>query len=364
MSAVHQLPDFPWDRLVPFRELAAKHPDGVCDLSIGTPVDPVPDLIQAALAEAADSPGYPTTVGTSELRQSYVEWAQRTLNATVDPDSVLPSIGSKELIAWLPSLLGIGEGQTVVIPQTAYPTYEVSALLAGATPLRADSLTALGPSRPAMIWLNTPSNPTGKVLGIEHLKKVVEFARERDVVVASDECYLELGWDAQPLSILDDAVSGGDHRNLLAVYSLSKRSNLAGYRAGFVAGDTALIKRILDVRKHAGFMMPTPIQHAAAVALADDDHVIVQRDRYEARRRRLAQGLKAAGFRIDESAAGLYLWATRDEPCMDSVAWLAERGIVVAPGDFYGPSGAQHIRVAFTATDERVAAAHSRLTAS
>ncbi len=357
------LPDFPWDRLIPFREVASAADGGICDLSVGTPVDEVPALIRDSLTQAADSPGYPTTLGTAALRESIADWLLRRLGVRSAVDSIVPAIGSKELIALLPSFLGLGPQSTVVIPETAYPTYEVSALLAGARPVRADSLTQLGPTRPAMLWLNSPSNPTGKVLGIEHLRKVVQWARERGVLVVSDECYIELGWtDEQPISILHPDVCGDSHDGLLAVHSLSKRSNLAGYRFGFVTGDSEIVSRLLGVRKHAGLMVPAPIQAAAQAAYADDEHVIEQRARYLRRRELLIPTLAEAGFRIDDSQAGLYLWATRDEPCMHTVAWLADRGILVAPGDFYGPKGARHVRIALTATDERIETAAHRLT--
>ncbi|MGV1036034.1 MAG: succinyldiaminopimelate transaminase [Candidatus Nanopelagicales bacterium] len=360
--AGHQLPDFPWDSLVPFRERAARHPGGTCDLSIGTPVDPVPALVQEALSEAADSPGYPTTHGTTALRESIVDWFDRRLGVpNVDPTAVLPTIGSKEFIAWLPTLLGLTSANTVVTPQVAYPTYDVGAQLAGCRVMRADSLTALGPSTPTLLWLNSPANPTGRVLGVEHLRKVVSWARERGVTVASDECYIELGWDEQPISILHPDVCDGSFDGLLSVQSLSKRSNLAGYRFGYVAGDPNLIAGLLEVRKHAGMMVPAPIAQAATVALADDEHVIAQRVTYRARREILIAGLTEAGFQIDDSVAGLYLWATRDESCWDTVGWFADRGIVVAPGDFYGPAGRSHVRVAITATDERVQEAVRRL---
>ena len=359
------LPDFPWDRLIPFRAQAARHADGLCDLSVGTPIDPVPAPIQEALAAASNAPGYPTTHGTPELRTSIVGWLARQLGIPgVDPTAVLPAIGTKELIAALPGLLGVGAGQTVVIPETAYPTYEVGALLARARPVRADSLTQLGPSTPAMLWLNSPSNPTGKVLGVEHLRKVVEWARARNVLVASDECYIELGWtDDRPVSILHPDVCGGSHEGLLAIHSLSKRSNLAGYRFGFVTGDESIIESLLEIRKHSGFMVPTPVQAAASVAYGDDTHVVAQRAIYRKRRTQLLAALSEAGFRVDFSDAGLYLWATRSEPCMQTVEWLANRGILAAPGDFYGPAGRQHVRIALTASDERVHTAAQRLLA-
>lgn len=358
-----RLPTFPWDRLAPYKETAAQHPDGIVDLSVGTPVDPVPPRLRAALAEAADTPGYPQTYGTRALRESISGWLARRHQVQVDPDATLPTIGSKELVAWLPTLLGLGPGDTVVFPELAYPTYDVGARIAGATPVAADSLTQLGPVRPGLLWINSPANPTGRVLGLEHLRKVVSWARERGVVVASDECYLELGWEGErPLSILHPEVCGGSHEGLLAVHSLSKRSNLAGYRAGFVAGDPALVQQLLQARKHAGMMVPAPVQAAMRAALDDDAHAAEQKRRYAARRTLLRDALEGAGWRITHSEAGLYLWASHPEyDGWGSVRLLAEQGILVAPGEFYGPSGARHVRVAFTATDERVAAAAKRL---
>ena len=361
VPAASRLPEFPWDALLAAKRVAQEHPDGLVDLSIGTPVDPVPGPVRRALADASNSPGYPTVHGIPELRNAYADWLARSHGVSVDPFDVLPTIGSKELVASLPAQLGVLPGDTVVIPEIGYPTYEVGALMAGATIVRSDSLVGIGPERPKMLWLNTPSNPAGKVLPPEHLAKIVHWARSRDVIVASDECYIDLGWETAPVSILHPDVCGGDHTNLLAVHSLSKRSNMAGYRIGFVAGDPRLVAGLLALRKHLGCMVPTPVQAASIAALDDDGHVLTQRGRYSARRDRLMTALESAGFTVSESAAGLYLWMTRGEPAMDSVAWLAERGILVAPGTFYGPGGAQHIRVAFTATDERVASGCSRL---
>jgi len=356
------LPVFPWDTLADVTATARAHPDGIVDLSVGTPVDDVAPLIRDALAAASSAPGYPATAGTAELRRAMVDALARRYGVTgLSDDAVLPVIGTKEVIAWLPTLLGLGPDDLVVIPELAYPTYDVGARLAGAPVQAADALTQLGPQRPALVFLNSPSNPTGKVLGIEHLRKVVQWARERDVVIASDECYLGLGWDAQPVSILHPDVSDGDHTGLLAVHSLSKTSSLAGYRAGFVAGDPALVGELLAVRKHAGMIVPTPVQSAMVAALDDDEHERVQKARYAARRAQLLPAIEAAGFTVDNSEAGLYLWATRGEPCRDTVAWLAQRGILVAPGEFYGPRGSRHVRIALTATDERIAAAVQRL---
>jgi succinyldiaminopimelate transaminase len=359
-----RLPDFPWDRLAPYAQTARSHPDGVVDLSVGTPVDPVPAVVQEALARAADWPGYPTNWGTPALRDAVVRWASRTLGAEgLEHRNVLPTVGSKELVALLPLLLGLGPQDTVVIPEIAYPTYDVGARISGSRIVATDSTVALGPERVALVWLNSPSNPTGRVLGLEHLQKVLEWARSRGAVVVSDECYFELPWEAQPVSVLDPRVNGGSLEGVLAVHSLSKRSNLAGYREGFVLGDGDLVSALLEARKHMGLMVPGPVQEASIAALDDDAHVAEQRARYGERRVRLRRALERAGFTIDHSEAGLYLWSTRGEPCWDTVAWLAERGILVAPGEFYGVGGAQHVRVALTATDERIDAAVERLSA-
>ncbi|MGP5929289.1 succinyldiaminopimelate transaminase [Corynebacterium glyciniphilum] len=361
-----ELPDFPWDSLSGAKQVASSHPDGLIDLSVGTPVDEVAPSIQLALAESAAAPGYPQTVGTPELRQAIVAALERRFGVTdVAEDAVLPVVGTKEAIAWLPFLLGVMPGQTVVIPELAYPTYEVGARLAGATVVRSDSLLKLGPETPTLIFINSPANPHGKVLGADHLRKVVEFARERDVVVVSDECYLGLGWSEAdaPVSVLDPSVCGGDHTNLVAVHSLSKTSNLASYRSGFLAGDRGLIAELLSVRKNAGLMMPGPIQAASVAALEDDGQEILQKERYRKRRELLSAAVDAAGLRIDDSDGGLYLWATEGRPCRETVDRLARLGILVAPGDFYGPGGAEHVRIGLTATDMQIVTAARRLAA-
>jgi succinyldiaminopimelate transaminase len=332
------------------------------DLSVGTPVDPVPPVVRDALAAGADSPGYPLVRGSARLREAAAGWLARRHGVTVSCDAVLPVIGTKEFIASLPSLLGCGPDDTVVYPELAYPTYGIGARLAGAHAVASDGLTALGPGRVPLVWVNSPANPTGRVLPTEHLRKMVAWARERTAVLASDECYLDLGWDAQPVSVLHPDVCGASAVGVLGVYSLSKRSNMAGYRAGFVTGDPALVADMLATRRHAGLMMPGPVQAAMTAALMDDAHADEQRARYAARRARLRTALESAGWTIEHSEGGLYLWATRPGlDCWASVQALAEAGILVAPGDFYGPAGRHHIRVALTATDERVAAAATRL---
>jgi succinyldiaminopimelate transaminase len=356
------LPEFPWDRLVPYGDLARAHPGGIADLSVGTPVDATPGAVQSALRSRADAPGYPPTAGTPALRAAIQGWLSRRLGVS-DSVAVLPTVGSKELVALLPWLLGARGG--VAFPDLAYPTYDVGARLAGCTPVpwpvAGPAVEGPADGGVSLLWVNSPANPTGAVLDAEILRAIVTWARESGTLVASDECYIEFGWDAEPVSVLHPSVCGESHEGVLAVHSLSKRSNMAGYRAGFVAGDPDVVARLLEVRKHAGLMVPGPVQAAMIAALDDDDHVAEQRDRYRRRRAALMPALAAAGFRIEASEAGLYLWCTRGEDCWASVRWLADRGILVAPGEFYGAAGTQHVRVALTATDDRVVAAAERL---
>lgn len=396
------LPEFPWDSLAPFKEQASSHAGGLVDLSVGTPVDPTPDAVMSALASAADAHGYPQTWGTPALRESVAAWfARRRGVPDVNPDAVLPTVGSKELVAWLPTLLGAGRGDAVGFPVLAYPTYDVGARLAGASPLPMEGLgghnlgaplTVAHP--PKLLWVNSPSNPTGQVLDVEHLAKIVRWARQHGVIVASDECYAELDWrsvdssgarpDGLPAagavpSILDPRVCDGSHEGLLAVYSLSKQSNMAGYRAAFLAGDLGLVGRLLEIRKHAGMMVPWPVQQAMIAALSGDDDVARQKARYGMRRGRLRAALEGAGYRIEHSEAGLYLWVTRDDrredglsgpvldtagqagSCWSLVSEMAHLGILVAPGSFYGVAGRDHVRISLTATDERISSAAIRL---
>jgi len=366
--SVRDLADYPWDAVVPFRERAAQHPDGLVDLSIGSPVDPTPDVIRRALTEATDAHAYPQTVGTSAVREAIVDWYARRRGVTdLRVDNVLPTIGSKELVALLPTLLGLGDGDIVVHPRVAYPTYEVGARTAGATPLAADD-PASWPEGTKLIWINTPGNPDGRTWTVDELAVAVRRARELGAVLASDECYAELGWDgpwaSEPVpSVLDPRVTDGSRANLLSVYSLSKQSNLAGYRAAFVAGCARIVGELLTARKHLGLMPPAPIQHAMAVALGDDEHVAAQKERYRERRDLLRPAVEAAGFRIDGSEAGLYLWATEGKDAWDSIARLADLGILAGPGPFYGPDSAEHIRLSLTAPTERIAEAARRLRA-
>ncbi|MFJ4106184.1 succinyldiaminopimelate transaminase [Oerskovia enterophila] len=366
---------YPWDSLTPFAERARQHPRGIVDLSIGTPVDPTPAVVRDALAAAGDAHGYPTTHGTPVLREAVVDWfARRRGVPGLDPDAVLPTVGSKELVGLLPSLLRLGPGDVVVHPATAYPTYDVGARLAGATPLATDRVEDwAGRDDVRLVWVNSPGNPTGEVLGVEELARVVAAAREIGAVVVSDECYAELAWE-EPYassgvpSILDPRVSGGSNEGLLAAYSLSKQSNLAGYRAAFVAGDPAVVADLLTTRKHLGMIVPAPVQAAMVAALTDDAHVAAQREVYRRRRDVLLPALGHAGLEVDGSQAGLYLWsrpaaAAEEQDCWQTVGALADLGILVGPGAFYGPTAAGHVRVALTASDERVHEAAARLTA-
>ena len=366
-----ELPDFPWDTISEFADRARAHPDGIVDLSVGSPVDPTPAFIREALAAATDAHSYPQTAGSVPLREAIVDWYARRRGVELTVANVMPSIGSKELVALLPSLLGLGAGDVVVQPTLAYPTYAIGAALVGATVLSSDDPSEW-PSNTRLIWLNSPSNPDGRVLGIDFLRTAVARARELGAVIVNDECYAELTWPAEgetgfpapAPSILDAEVIQGSRDHVLSVYSLSKQSNLAGYRAGFVAGCSDLIAEILAVRKHIGLMPPAPVQAAMVAALGNDEHVAGQRAIYGARRSRLMAALVAAGFRIDDSAAGLYLWVTRGEDSLATISWLADRGILAAPGSFYGDDPAVHVRLALTATDADVARAANRLGAS
>ena len=380
------LPDFPWDSLRPYRARAAQHPDGVVDLAVGAPVDPTPAVARDALAAASDAPGYPAAVGTHTLRAAIIDWMRRRRGVSgLGEDAVIPTIGSKESVALLPLQLGAGPGDVVVHPRAAYPTYDVGARLAGAAPVPVDTdadpdsweLPAGpdgAPAVPVIVWLNSPGNPDGHVLGVEQLARIVAWARRRGAVVIADECYAELGW-AEPWasegvpSLLDPRVTASvdgtedDPVGLIVLYSLSKQSNLAGYRAAFLAGDPELVKAVTEVRKHSGLLVPAPVQAAMVAALNDDAHVAAQRETYRRRREALLEATAAVGLTNDPaSVAGLYLWLKGpDSMRTDLLGAFAELGIVVAPGDFYGEAGAERIRMSLTGTDERVAAACERL---
>lgn len=359
------LPDYPWDAMAPYARRAAEHPGGMMNLSVGSPVDPTPDSVRAALAAATDSHAYPATAGTPELREAIADWYARRRGVSVSADAVLPTVGSKELVALLPMLLGMGPGEAVVFPRVAYPSYAMGAALVGADAVASDD-PAEWPEHTKLVWLNSPGNPDGRVVGVAAMKEAVRRARELGAVIVGDECYAEFGWDAPwdstPIpSLLDPRIVGEDHDGVLAIYSLSKQSNLAGYRAAFLAGDRALVERLLTVRKHAGLIVPWPVQQAMIAALQDSQHVEDQRGRYRARRNVMKPALERAGYRIDGSEAGLYLWATRGVDAWESIQELAEIGILAGPGYFYGEHSPEHIRVALTASDHDIAEAAARI---
>ncbi|WP_029068612.1 succinyldiaminopimelate transaminase [Jonesia quinghaiensis] len=373
---------FPWDLLHGFKELAQSTNGTFVDVSVGTPVDPTPQVVQEALTAGADAPGYPLTYGTIELRQAVVEWCARRRGATVlESSGVMPTVGSKELVGLLPSLLHLGAGDVVVHPAIAYPTYDVGAKLAGATALpvaRVDEWRDNPSVR--LVWVNTPANPHGAVMSVAELREVVDAARSIGAIVVSDECYAELPWtpDLQRSgvpSLLDSQVNGGSLAGLLMTYSLSKQSSMAGYRAAFVAGDPNLVRQLVALRKHLGMIVPAPVQQAMQAALRDDEHVAVQRALYGARRTKLVDALLDHGLKITHSQAGLYLWVTsphelplssRAETLREQanielpgagwnlVGYLADRGILAAPGAFYGPQGGDCVRVALTASDDAI----------
>lgn len=371
------LPVFPWDLLDPYRKKAAAVPGGAIDLSIGTPIDDCPDIAQSALQAAANTPGYPAVIGNSQLRQAMVSWASGRGITCLSEDACLPTVGSKELVANLGWQLGIGAGDKVLFPEIAYPTYDISARLAGAQGVPVSNDISTWPRDSALVWINTPANPTGWVASKQWLRDVVSWAREVGAVIASDECYAELTYEgAGPApSLLQADVCGGSSENLLLVYSVSKESNLAGYRAAFVAGDPQLISALVAVRKHCGQMMPAPVQSALTQVLLERSHVGEQVARYAWRRKVLAAALENAGLNIaKECQAGLYLWvfdpkdqSDKEKMGFDSGAdWrlldrFAQVGMIVAPESFYNSSPGSHVRVALCVSNQEIEKAAKRL---
>lgn len=356
------LPTFPWDTIAEARRKAQSHPDGIVDLSMGTPVDPAPGVAIAALTAAGDAHGYPQVWGTPALRAGILDHMKQVWGApaSLEETSVLPVIGTKELVASLPGQLGLGPDSTIVIPACAYPTYRVGAQLAGAKIVAVNEPDEVDVA-PDLIWINSPANPSGRVLDLDEMKAWVHLARSTGAVLASDECYGEFVWEGESVSVLDERVNSGDVTGLLACLSMSKRSNMAGYRAGFAVGDAELTSELLTVRKHSGLMIPAPVVAAMQAALADRSHVLEQVKRYRLRRNVLKPALEKAGFRIDHSEGSLYLWATHDEDCRVTLDRLADLGILCSPGDFYVAGGSDHVRIGLTATDERINAAAQRI---
>jgi succinyldiaminopimelate transaminase len=373
-------PPYPHDRLAEFHATASAVPGGIVDASIGTPVDPMPAVALRALTEsAAGATGYPATIGSPAFRAAAAGWIGRRFGVELGPDQIVACIGTKELVASLPRALSLRNPtrDTVLYPGVAYPTYAMGATLAGrrAVPVPVDdqwhldlgAVDEADAERSLVLWLNDPANPTGAGADRAGMAAAVAWARRRGVIVASDECYAEFTYDAggrpaEPVTALDAGPDG-----VLAVHSLSKRSNMAGLRAGFVAGDAALIGYLGEVRKHGGLMTPAPVQAAAAAALADDGHVDEQRERYAARRRLLLPALEEWGLVHDGGPSTFYLWLRSggaDEDGWSITRRLAATGLLVAPGDLYGPRGEVHVRLALSVPDDRLELTAARLVAS
>ena len=338
----------------------------------------MPEVARRALADAAASAtGYPAAIGAPAYREAAAGWIGRRFGVPVAPDAVVACVGTKELVASLPRVLALRDPSrdSVLYPDVAYPTYEMGARLAGlrAVPVPLDERWLLDLSRVAeddaeralLVWVNEPGNPTGSSGGSDHLRAVADWARSRGAIVASDECYAEFTCGATGAPAAPATILAHRHDGALAVHSLSKRSNMAGLRAGFVAGDAALVSYLGEVRKHAGLMTPTPVQAAATAALGDDLHVDEQRARYARRRADALDALGAFGLAHDGGPSTFYLWLRGAEAAESGWAIarrLAERGLLVAPGDLYGPGGAAHVRLSLTQPDERLALAFDRLT--
>ena len=354
-------PPYPYEQLGAVAKVAASHEGGAVDLSIGTPCDAPPPEVIDALGLGTSARGYPPSIGTAALRAAAARWMQRRLGATVDPDAQLAAcVGTKEFVASVPGYLHLRDPSrdTILYPIVSYPTYEMGATLAGlrAVPYaRLSDIDAADARRALALWVNSPGNPTGE---LGDLADAAAWGRARGIPVLSDECYAEFSWAAGPTTILRSGVDG-----VLAVHSLSKRDNFAGARIGFYAGDPELVSYLREVRKHAGLMPAGPVQQAAIVALDDDAHVDRQRERYARRLERLRDVLAACGYPASLPDGAFYLWV--EVPSGD--AWGAaldlarQAGIVVSPGEFYGPTGTDHIRVAAVQPDERIDLAARRV---
>lgn len=359
-------PPYPFDRLDAFQKIAASHDGGIVDLSIGTPCDPPPDAVVAALSQSGSERGYPASIGTEALRRSVARWMGRTFAIDVPISRIAACIGTKEFVATTPHYMKLRRPNrdTVIYPAVAYPTYEMGAILAGlravAVPMNAEghmdfaSLSQDDIDRALMVWVNSPSNPTG---GLDDLKYAANWGRTHNIPIFSDECYTEFTWSTSAQSILQHGLDG-----VVAVHSLSKRSNLAGVRVGFYAGDAEIVEYLKEVRKHAGFMVPGPAQAAGVAALDDDAHVKVQRDRYRTRLESMAQTLsKWSGIDIPLPDGGFYLWFPVDDAWAFTEKLAREGGALVSPGDFYGPAASKFVRVAVVQPDAKLSLVAQRL---
>lgn len=367
-------PPYPYDRLNELKPLGDAFDGGLVDLSIGTPRDPAPEAAVKAMIPTGSERGYPPSIGLPAAREASAEWLQRCFNATVTTDQVAAAIGTKEFVVSTPRYLKLRrpDRDTVLYPAISYPSYAMGAELAGlravAVPVDehwAIDLSAIDPAdaeRALCLWVNTPGNPAG---ALDDLEEAAAWGRARDVPVLSDECYIEFTWGAVPVgrkragrSILEHGVDG-----VLALHSLSKRSNFAGARFGFYAGDSELVWYLSELRKHSGNMVPGPVQHGAIAALNDDDHVDVQRQRYHDRLVYMAKVMTECGLPSQVPAGGFYLWtAAPGGDAWGAARWLAEHGgMLVSPGEFYGPQGSGHIRLALVDSMERLELIAQRL---
>lgn len=359
-------PPYPYDRLDRLRPLTEAHEGGTVDLSIGTPFDPPPRAVLEALATSGSERSYPPSIGTAAFREAASRWMQRRFHIDVPPSQVGASIGTKEFVATLPQWLHLRDPSrdTVLYPAIAYPTYEMSAILAGCRPVSVparpdgrmdlDAISRDDANRALVLWVNSPSNPTG---ALDDLDAAAAWGRTHGVPVFSDECYVEFTWSGSGRTILETGTDG-----VVAVHSLSKRSNLAGVRVGFYAGDAELVAYLQEVRKHVGMMVPGPAQAAGVAALDDDAHVEVQRERYAARLRLLASVLgEWSGVEIPQPAGAFYLWIPVADGWDFTERLARDGGALVSPGEFYGPDGASFVRVAVVQPDDRVQLVADRL---
>ena len=363
-------PPYPYDRLDAFARLGAAHEGGLVDLSIGTPCDPPPESVLAALGSSDSERGYPPSIGTPALRDAIRGWIDRRFGIDVPASDVAACIGTKEFVATTPQFLKLRtpSRDAVLYPAVAYPTYEMGAILAGCRPvpvrtvvaadgtttLDLDSIDAADVERALMLWVNSPSNPTGALCDLD---AAATWGRRHGIPVFSDECYVEFTWRGGPRTILETGRDG-----VIAVHSLSKRSNLAGLRVGFYAGDSDIVGYLKEVRKHVGMLVPGPAQAAGVAALSDDEHVAVQRDRYRRRLGRMAQILSQwSGLQVPLPDGGFYLWFDAGDGWAFAERLAREGGALVSPGDFYGLGGSHNVRVAVVQTDERIERVAERL---
>jgi succinyldiaminopimelate transaminase len=359
-------PPYPYERLDSFKPLGASFDGGLVDLSIGTPCDPPPASVVAALAASNSERGYPPSVGNEPLRRAFSEWMNRRFAVSVPTSAIAACIGTKEFVGTLPQWMKLRSPwlDTVLYPSIAYPTYEMGATLAGcravAVPMNArggidlDAISEDDAARALLLWVNSPSNPTG---ALDDLEAAATWGRSRGVPVFSDECYAEFTWASPARSILQYGSEG-----VIAVHSLSKRSNLAGLRVGAYAGDPDLVHYLGEVRKHVGMMVPGPAQAAAVAALNDDEHVTEQRERYQARLRRMSQILSTwSGIDVPLPDGGFYLWFPVDDAWAFTERLAREGGALVSPGDLYGAAGSGFVRVAVVQTDETIERVATRL---